>query len=38
MNVDQADVVVKDDVYEDQDNCDVLVEVDVLKLLEALPR
>ena len=38
MNVDHTDVVVKDDVYESQEDCDVLLDVDVLGLLEALPR
>ena len=28
----------KGDVYEDQEDCDVLLEVDVLELLVALPR
>ena len=30
--------MVKGDVYEDQEDCDVLLEVDVLELLVALPR
>ena len=38
MDVDQTDVVAKGDVYEDQKDCDVLLKVDVLGLLVALPR
>ena len=34
----QEDVVVKGDVYEDQEDCDVLFEVDVREMLVALPR
>ena len=34
----QEDVVVNGDVYEEQEDCDVLLEVDVLELLVALPR
>ena len=30
--------MVKGDVYEDQEDCDVLLEVDALELLVALPR
>ena len=30
--------MVKGDVYEDQEDCDVLLEVDVLELLVALPK
>ena len=32
MNVDQTDVVVKGDAYEDQEDCDVFLKMDVLEL------